>query len=76
MGRNKVSAELKRISVRLSRVFPIPIVAILLEISDDTVRRAVQLHEVSGDILPIPTGAPRGRRPILTEEDRQVRSTP
>ena len=47
-------------------------VAILLDILEETIRRALRLYEETGDVLPIPTGLRRGRKPILNNNNRRV----
>jgi hypothetical protein len=71
-----VSADLKRVAVRLLRAFPISVVAVLLDISEDTIRRVVSLSESTGDVVPPPAsdtdGIVRGRKRLLSEEDLAV----
>jgi hypothetical protein len=70
-----ISVDLKRVAVRLMRAFSIPIVAILLDISEDTVRRAIASFELIGDVVPEATsdGPTRGRPRLLNDDDLQVR---
>jgi len=69
MAPRTISPDLKRAAVRMSRVFPVPIVATLLDISSDTVHRSIQNFNNNGDVVPLPTGAKKGRKRILDEED-------
>jgi hypothetical protein len=70
--RNAISSDLKRAAVRMCRVLPISTVALLLGISEITIRRTLKLYEETGDVIPIPTGRKRGRKPILSEDDLKV----
>jgi transposase len=67
-----VSPDLKRAAVRMSRAFSIPVVAVLLGVSDDTIRRAIKQYEATGDVVALPSGKKRGRKPKLDEDDRKA----
>jgi DeoR/GlpR family transcriptional regulator of sugar metabolism len=47
-------------------------VAVLLDISQDTIRRALINYEESGDVVRTDEGTVRGRKRLLNEEDHQV----
>jgi hypothetical protein len=67
-----VSNDLKHAAVRMSRALPIKTVALLLNISEETVCRAINLYIETGDVIPLSTGLKRGRKRILSESDAQV----
>ena len=73
MRTTTIHPVVKRAAVRLVQSgVSIPAASHLLDISDDTVRRALTLFEETGDVVPLPTGKKRGRPPILGQEDRKV----
>jgi hypothetical protein len=69
-----ISLDLKRVAVRLTCAFPVAVVSVLLDISEDTVRRAVANYEATGDIVQPDSGANRGRKHLLSEDDHRVSS--
>lgn len=71
MSPKVVSMDLKHAAIRMSRLFPVQIVALCLDISENTVRRSVQQYEEIGEILPHNSAA-WGRKTVLDEEDRKV----
>lgn len=71
MTRRRIHPDLKRTAVRLSTVFTPQVVASILEISDDTVRRAVKQFQTTGDVIPL-LQKKGGRKPILSTEEKCV----
>ena len=71
MGR-EIHPDVKRAAVRLSHFFSHQVTAGLLGISDDTVRRAVQLYHETGDVVSSGSGARRGRKAVLDESHKAV----
>lgn len=73
MGRHKkVCDDVKLAAVRMARVMSPQEVAVLLDISDDTVRRSVKQFEMTGSVVATASGAKRGRKAILNEDDKAV----
>jgi hypothetical protein len=68
----QLSLDLRRAVVRVGRVFPTNIVSLLLDVSVDTVRRLIQLQDLTGDVKTPKSGVKKGRPPILNDEDLQV----
>jgi hypothetical protein len=64
-----ISDDIKWAAVRMSRVLPLSVVALFLDISKESVRRVVKLAKETGDVKPPPSGATRGRPPLLDEKD-------
>lgn len=56
----------------MCHVLPIATVALLLGISDETVRRSLKYKDETGDVLPAATGAKRGRKTKLDDDARKV----
>jgi transposase len=71
MGK-EVHPDIKRAAVRLSHYFSIETTATFLNISTDTVRRAITLYSETGDVVKEKTGVRRGRKPILDDSHREV----
>jgi transposase-like protein len=75
--RPNLSNDLKLAAVRMTHVMPVRIVALFLNISEESVRHASKLFEETGGVSPLETGLRRGRPPVFDEEDLKVRaSTP
>jgi hypothetical protein len=75
MPYRQVSVDIKRAAVRmtLNFDFAVPDVATLLNISPDTIRRAIRQHNETGDVVMVGKGGKRGRKKILDEDDLKVR---
>jgi predicted transcriptional regulator len=71
MGK-EVHPDIKRAAVRLAQHFSIETTAEFLDINSHTVRRAIQLHSETGDVVKEKTGIKRGRRPILESSHKEV----
>ena len=67
-----IHVDIKRAAVRMSEIFSVKEIAYFLDISDDTVRRAIQLYEESGDVVKPKSDVKRGRKPILNSNMQQV----
>jgi transposase-like protein len=76
MPYRSVSVDIKRAAVRMTLKFDfaVPDVASLLNISPDTIRRAIRQHNETGDVVKLEKGAKRGRKKILDEDDLKVLS--
>jgi DeoR/GlpR family transcriptional regulator of sugar metabolism len=72
MTGHTISVDLKRAAVRLTRAFPVAMVSVLLDISEDTIRRAMANCEETGDVVRADGGATRGRKRLLSEDDHRV----
>jgi transposase len=70
--RGAFSTDLKHAAVRMSRVMSTGMVAAFLNMSEESVRRTVNLYNETGDVNPVPTGRRRGRPPALDSEDLKV----
>jgi transposase len=74
MPGSRINSETRRIVVRLLTCFTIPEVATLAGISESSIRRIVKCYEETGELdLPKPDKSNCGRKPILDDEDREVR---
>jgi len=74
MPNRAISSDLKRVAVRLSRIFPISIVAILTDISEDTVRRSIASADDADSRTSDSSDVPRvtrGRPRIFNEDDEK-----
>lgn len=67
-----ISSDIRQAALRMSRVLSVQLVSAFLDISEDSVRRIIRQYAATGDVLPPPTGKTRGRKAILTDEDRKV----
>jgi hypothetical protein len=72
MTGHTISPDIKRAAVRLTRAFPVAMVSVLLDISEDTIRRALVNSEETGDVVRADGGATRGRKRLLNEDDHRV----
>jgi transposase len=72
MRGHAISNDLKMAAVRMSRVLPVKLVAVLLDISADSVRRSVKNYEEFGEVHAPQSGKARGRKRILDESDLAV----
>jgi hypothetical protein len=72
---SRLSYDLKCTIIRLTVLFPTNVVSLLADVSEDTIRRLVDLFSLTGDIEPLESGKKRGRRPIFNEDEMKVRST-
>ena len=75
MPYRSVSVDLKRAAVRMTLQFDfaVPDVATMLNISTDSIRRAIRQHLETGDVVPTEKGAKKGRKKILNGDDLMVR---
>jgi hypothetical protein len=74
MAYRQVSPEIKRLIVRNSAVLPEYMVAIILDVSNTTVRHTLDTYEECGDVVHTSeSNFQRGRPAILNDDDREVR---
>jgi hypothetical protein len=67
-----VSIDLKRAAFRILFVHSFSAVSAHCDISQETVRQIVKLHQQSGDVVSLPSNLKKGRIPMLPGEDLSV----